>query len=135
MHRTNTQRRFAPISLPQAVLAENLDALADTWSRAPDMGEQLVQAVVQDLDVTLLAVPALAAALRGLVDHLRLQEWNRDIDSSKSWLYKGSEHLTHIASRILLDRFVCNTFQAMEQHLRPTGFDDQSCQWLPEHQL
>ncbi|KAJ7506486.1 hypothetical protein B0H11DRAFT_2219857 [Mycena galericulata] len=99
------------------------------------MGEQLVEAVARDLDTQLARVPALGDDLRSLVDALQLREWNKDIDTQKSRLHKGSEHLTHIASKILLDRFVSDAFQAIQRHLRPSDSDEHNCQWLPEHQI
>ncbi|KAJ7287039.1 hypothetical protein C8J57DRAFT_1707439 [Mycena rebaudengoi] len=132
---TTTKRNFTPISLNQAVLAETLDDLAKTWSRAPTMGEELVEAMARDLDTQLANVPVLGDDLRQLVDDLQQREWNRDIDTQKSRLHKGSKHLTHIASKILLDRFVCEAFQAIQRHLRPANFDEHNCQWLPEHQI
>ncbi|KAJ7868212.1 hypothetical protein B0H14DRAFT_3861568 [Mycena olivaceomarginata] len=81
--RTTTKRNFTPISLNQAVLAETLDDLAKTWSRAPTMSEQLVEAVARDLDTQLANVPALGHDLRQLVDDSQQREWSRDIDTQK----------------------------------------------------
>ncbi|KAJ7237473.1 hypothetical protein B0H12DRAFT_1138914 [Mycena haematopus] len=117
----------------QVVLAETLDGLAKTWSRAPTMGDQLVEAVARDLDTQLANTPALGDDLRQLVDDL-LREWNKDINTPRRRL-KGSQQLTHFASKILLDHFVSDAFKAIQRHLRPSDFDEHDYQWVPEYQI
>ncbi|KAJ7927121.1 hypothetical protein B0H13DRAFT_1971601 [Mycena leptocephala] len=129
-----SNRNFTPISLNQALLAAQLPDLAKTWSRAPTMGEQLVQAVASDLDTQLANVPALGDDLRQVVDELR-REWSMDIDNRRSRQYEGNEHLTHNASKILLDHFVYQAFHAIQCHLRPTALDEHDYQWKQDHQI
>ncbi|KAJ7308588.1 hypothetical protein DFH08DRAFT_490789 [Mycena albidolilacea] len=132
-HRTSL-RYFTPITLGQTVLAPTLPGLAKTWSQAPSMGGQLVDAAAKDMEPLLVGFPALRTDLSAALGDLQW-EWSTEIDSPKSDQYDGGESLTHMASQILLNRFVYNAFQAIQNHLRPADSAAHKCRWKPEHNI
>jgi hypothetical protein len=98
------------------------------------MGGQLVDAAAKDMDPLLVGFPALRTDLSAALGDLQ-HEWSTEIDSPKSDQYDGGESLTHMASQILLNRFVYNAFQAIQNHLRPADSTTHKCRWKPEHNI
>ncbi|KAJ7094517.1 hypothetical protein B0H15DRAFT_829872 [Mycena belliarum] len=121
-------------TLGQAVLASTLPGLAKTWSRAPTMGGQLVDAVAEDLDTLLTSFPALGNDLRATVDDMQ-RLWRKEISGPKGRQYHGSERLTAMASQHLLNGFVWDAFEAIQTHLQPAGIAAHTFRWTPDSNI
>lgn len=103
---------FTPISEGQAVQAQQLST-PTRWSIAPDLGNKLIEALENDLDMLLPQNPALYDALSQA--KLRLfNDWGDCFGDDTAYDYEDQESATTDASRLLLAGFGTAAFRAIQ---------------------
>jgi hypothetical protein len=103
---------FTPISEGQVVQAEQLST-PTRWSIAPNLGNKLIEALENDLDLLLPQHPPLDEALTQATLQF-VKDWNFHFGDDTPFDHEEQESATTHASRLLLASFGTVAFRAIQ---------------------